>query len=118
MSLIPFGTPLVYIPVAGYLLVQGEVLAGVLLFAWGVGVVSMADNILRPFFISQATQMPILLVFMGVVGGVLSFGLLGIFVGPAIIAVAQVLWVEWVEGSTQSHGAEVSNQLEQKGASV
>jgi predicted PurR-regulated permease PerM len=118
MSLIPFGTPLVYIPVAGYLLVQGEVLAGVLLFAWGVGVVSMADNILRPFFISQATQMPILLVFMGVVGGVLSFGLLGIFVGPAIIAVAQVLWVEWVEGSSQSHGAEVSKQSEQQGVSV
>jgi predicted PurR-regulated permease PerM len=97
MSLIPFGTPLVYVPVAVYLMAQGSMLAGILLLAWGIGVVSMVDNILRPFFISQATQMPILLVFMGVIGGVLNFGLLGIFVGPAIIAVAQVLWVEWVD---------------------
>jgi predicted PurR-regulated permease PerM len=64
-------------------------------------VVSMVDNLLRPFFISQATQMPILLVFIGVVGGVLSFGLIGLFVGPALIAVAQALWIEWVSETPQ-----------------
>jgi len=104
MSLVPFGTPLVYLPVAGYLIAEGNLLAGVLLLAWCVGVVSTVDNILRPFFISQATQMPILLVFMAVIGGVLSFGLLGIFLGPAIVAVAQVLWVEWVESDSLEKG--------------
>lgn len=101
LSLIPFGTPFVYVPVSIYLLTQGSYLAGLGLLGWGVGVVSTVDNLLRPFFISQATQMPILLVFIGVVGGVLSFGLIGLFVGPALIAVAQALWIEWVSETPQ-----------------
>jgi predicted PurR-regulated permease PerM len=111
LSLIPFGTPFVYVPVSIYLLTQGSYVAGLGLLAWGVGVVSMVDNLLRPFFISQATQMPILLVFIGVVGGVLSFGLIGLFVGPALIAVAQALWIEWVSEPPASNAT-----LEQTGA--
>lgn len=99
LSLIPFGTPAVYTPVAIYLCVQDSWLVGLGLFIWGVAVVSTIDNLLRPYFISQATRMPILLVFMGVIGGLISFGLIGLFVGPVLIAVAQALWIEWIEPS-------------------
>lgn len=96
LSILPFGTPLVYVPVALYLLaIQSSWLPGLLLFGWGVGVVSMSDNIVRPYFISQAANVPVLLVLLGVMGGIIKFGLLGIFIGPALCAVAVALWLEW-----------------------
>lgn len=104
-SLIPFGTPLVYTPVAVYLVMSGSTVAGIALLAWGVCVVSFLDNILRPIFISQATQMPMVLSFVGVVGGILEFGLLGIVLGPTILAVILALWREYIRSIT--HDAEI-----------
>jgi predicted PurR-regulated permease PerM len=96
-SLIPFGTPFVYIPVSILIVVQGApFLYGALLAAYGICVVSMADNVLRPLYISQATSMSVLLSFFGVIGGLVSFGFIGIIVGPAIVAVAHALWNEWI----------------------
>lgn len=96
-ALIPFGTPFVYLPAAALAVMQTSWLAGLLLAAWGVVVVSSVDNLLRPIFISQATESNLLLVFFGVLGGVLAFGFIGILVGPALIAIALVLWHEWVD---------------------
>lgn len=95
-SLIPFGTPLIYVPAVIYMIVSGQLVAGLVVLAWCVCVVSTIDNILRPFFISQATAAPLLLVLIGVLGGVISFGFIGIFIGPVIITVAQVLWNAWI----------------------
>ncbi len=97
VAFIPFGPPLIYIPLSIVVGVSGPWWHGLLLFLWGVGCISTADNVLRPFFISQATQLPLLLVFFGVLGGVAAFGLIGVFIGPAIIAVAHVLWNEWAQ---------------------
>lgn len=95
-SLVPFGTPLVYTPISVYLMLSGSTFWGVALLTWGVCVVSFLDNILRPMFISQATQMPMVLSFVGVVGGIIEFGLLGIVLGPTILAVLLALWREYV----------------------
>jgi len=104
LSPIPFGSPLIYLPTALVVTVSsGSIMPGLLLAAWGIGVVSTIDNILRPLFISQAISMNLLLVFFGVIGGILAFGLIGIFVGPAVLAIAQVLWHEWLH--TDSSGA-------------
>jgi predicted PurR-regulated permease PerM len=62
------------------------------LLVWGFGVISTVDNFLRSILISQATQASMVLVFIGVVGGVVAFGLLGVFIGPALMSVAQTLW--------------------------
>jgi len=99
LSFVPFGPPMVWLPAAIGLLAQGAVVRGVLLLVWGAGAVSTMDNILRPIFIGQATKMPVLLVFIGVIGGILSFGMLGLFLGPVIVAVALVLWRDWVAAS-------------------
>ena len=96
MSLIPFGTPIVYLPVAVIVGANGApLLHGILLAAWGICVVSAMDNILRPLFISQSTNMPIVLSFFGVIGGIIAFGLLGIILGPVVLAIALMLWREW-----------------------
>lgn len=96
-SLIPFGAPLLYVPVAGYLIFFSGLPwwhgAGLLL--WGVACISTIDNLLRSLLISQATRVSPIIVFVGVVGGVLSFGLLGVFVGPALIGVAQTIWLDF-----------------------
>lgn len=95
-ALIPFGPPVIYLSAAGIVGLQQSAVAGILLALWGIGVVSTVDNVLRPLFISQATQMPFILVLFGVLGGVLSMGLIGAFFGPALLAIAVALWKEWI----------------------
>lgn len=97
LALLPFGAPIVYTPVSAWLLVQGRPLAGLLLLAWGVLVVSTVDNLIRSWFISGTTRVPFLLVFLGVVGGLATFGAIGLFLGPVTITLLLVLWREWTE---------------------
>lgn len=97
ISVIPFGPPFIYLPVAAYLLSASGLpwYHGVGLGIWGVVVVSTVDNLLRPLFISQTTKVSPILVFIGVLGGIAAFGFIGVFIGPALIAVAHWLWVDF-----------------------
>ena len=96
-SLLPFGAPAVYVPVAAYLAFGADRWeAGLALLIWGIVVVSVIDNVLRPVFISRSSEMSIALVFVGIVGGALAFGPLGIFLGPTIMALARVAWIDLV----------------------
>lgn len=95
-ALVPFGTPLVWGLVSGWLLLSGQVWEGTGLAAWGALVVSQIDNLFRPLVISSATRIPYLLILFGVLGGIAAFGLLGLFLGPIVIAVLLAVWREWV----------------------
>jgi len=95
LALVPYGTSVVMVPAGLWLLFQGEVLAGVGLLLWGTLIVASMDNLLRPLFISGAIQVPYLLVFFGVLGGLGAFGLVGVFVGPVLLSVLFALWREW-----------------------
>lgn len=97
IALMPFGTPFVWGGLAAWLLFSGNTLAGVGLLLWGTLVVSSVDNLIRPLVISSATQIPFLLVMFGVIGGLASFGLIGMFIGPVIVAVLLAVWREWLE---------------------
>jgi predicted PurR-regulated permease PerM len=61
---------------------------------WGVGVSSL-DNFVKPWLISQGSAMPFLLIFLGVLGGVMTFGFIGVFIGPTLLAVGYRLVSEW-----------------------
>jgi predicted PurR-regulated permease PerM len=97
IAFIPFGTPLVWVSISVWLLVTGHVWEGVGLFLWGALVVSWVDNLIRPLVISGVTRIPFLLVMFGVLGGLASFGLIGLFIGPVILAVLMAVWREWLE---------------------
>jgi predicted PurR-regulated permease PerM len=97
IALIPFGAPIVWGSMSIWLLLTGNMWSGAGLLFWGVFLVSWVDNIVRPLVISNATQMPFLLVVFGVLGGVLAFGLVGLFIGPVLLAVSLALWREWLE---------------------
>ncbi len=97
VALIPFGAPMVWGSLSIWLMVSGHVWPGVGLMLWGLLLVSWVDNIVRPLVISNATRMPFLLVVFGVLGGVLAFGLVGLFIGPVLLAVSLAIWREWLE---------------------
>lgn len=97
IALVPFGAPVVWLSLGSWLLMTGHILPGVGLLLWGSVLVSWVDNIVRPLVISNATRMPFLLVVFGVLGGVLAFGLVGLFIGPVLLAVSLALWREWLE---------------------
>jgi len=101
IALIPFGTPFVWGTLSIWLLATGKTAEGIGLLLWGMLVVSWVDNLIRPLVISTASQIPFLLVMFGVLGGLAAFGLVGMFVGPVIIAVLMAVWREWLEEEAQ-----------------
>lgn len=74
----------------------GSATSGTVLLVWTL-LVAPIDNILRPILIKQGVDLPMLLVIAGVVGGLLAFGLIGIFVGPVVLAVAYTLFTAWID---------------------
>jgi predicted PurR-regulated permease PerM len=101
LALIPFGPPIAYTSISLWLFSQGQTIEAVGVMAWGVCVVSTADNVIRPLVISGATKIPFLLIMFGVLGGIASFGLIGLFIGPVILAVLLAIWREWLNENTQ-----------------
>lgn len=94
-ALIPIiGTALVWLPGALYLLMHGQTMHALLLIAWGVVVVSGIDNIIRPLFISGIAKLHILVIVLGVLGGILAFGITGVVAGPLILALVLVFFEE------------------------
>ncbi|NJN69574.1 MAG: AI-2E family transporter [Nitrospira sp.] len=84
---IPFGgTGLVWLPVALYLFWAGMTGKALAMLVWGIGVVSMVDQFLRPWLIGQDVQIPVLLLVLSVLGGLALYGLLGLFIGPILVS--------------------------------
>lgn len=83
---LPFGgTALVWGPVAAYLFWVGPIGKGIAMLAWGAGVVSTIDQILKPLFIGQGAQIPVLLLTFSVLGGLALYGIIGLFLGPTLV---------------------------------
>ena len=101
-AMIPFGAILVFVVAALLILGQGSALAASAVLAIGLVVVGIADHFIRPALIGGATRLPFLLVLFGIVGGVETLGLLGLFVGPGVMAALVLLWREYVGGPPPS----------------
>jgi predicted PurR-regulated permease PerM len=99
VSIIPMGPPLVWVPAAIWLYVQGQTGWAVFMAGYGMLVISSIDNFIKPYLISRGGTLPLLLVFMGVLGGLMTFGFIGVFLGPVILAIAYALLSEWMRPS-------------------
>jgi predicted PurR-regulated permease PerM len=95
-GLIPFVVPFMWIGASLYLYLSGNIVGAIGLTIWGLTAVSWIDNIVRPLVISGATRIPFLLVLFGVLGGLAAFGMVGLFIGPVILAVLIAIWREWI----------------------
>ena len=96
LAMVPFGAAIAFLVAGGVLLVGGKVVAAAVIVALGFVVSFGADHFLRPALIGGATRLPFLWVLLGILGGVSAWGLLGLFLGPAIMAALILLWREWV----------------------
>ena len=94
LAIIPFGAPLAFLGVAGLLLAQGHGGAAIGIVAWGMAVLFVADHFVRPTIIGNATKLPFLAVLLGILGGVETLGLIGLFVGPVVMTLFVTLWHE------------------------
>ncbi len=88
LSLIPFvGAAGVWVPCTIYLAASGDFLRAVILLVYGSIVISMVDNVLRPLLIGGQTRLPTLFLFFGILGGVQVYGVVGLFLGPVLLAI-------------------------------
>jgi predicted PurR-regulated permease PerM len=93
LSIIPgIGAALIWVPAVIFLIVSGQVLAGLLLFAWCAAVVGTVDNILRPILVGKDAKMPDLLILVGTLGGLFLFGPIGFIVGPIVCGLFLTVW--------------------------
>jgi predicted PurR-regulated permease PerM len=93
LSLLPaVGAALVWLPVAVYLLATGSVWQGVVLIAYGVLVIGLVDNVVRPILVGQDTKMPDYIVLISTLGGIAIFGVNGFVLGPVIAAMFMAAW--------------------------
>ena len=107
ISVIPMGPPLIWIPASIWVFQNGSVGEGIFMLLWGALGISSIDNFIRPLIISQGNKMPFVLIFMGVLGGGLAFGLIGIFLGPTLLAVTFRLGEEWLSYRKQVKPADM-----------
>jgi predicted PurR-regulated permease PerM len=116
-SFIPLiGTALVWVPLALSLILGGHVVAGIILAAVCSVVIGLIDNLVRPLMISGHAEMSMLLIFIGVLGGIEVFGLLGVVLGPIVIATAGTLLEVYVPRTRVEN--EASEAVEKKKAAV
>jgi predicted PurR-regulated permease PerM len=93
LSLLPaVGAAIVWAPVAIYFLVTGAIWQGVVLIAFGVIVIGLVDNVLRPLLVGKDTKMPDYLVLLSTIGGMALFGLNGFVIGPVVAALFLACW--------------------------
>ena len=94
LSLLPLiGAFVVWFPAAIYLLVIGETVGGTILLIYGLTIVSLSDNYLRPLLVDRSAHLTPAVIILGLFGGVYAFGILGLFFGPVVLGVLQTLFV-------------------------
>jgi predicted PurR-regulated permease PerM len=100
VSLIQIGPALVFVPISIWLWVQGELGMAIFMLVWGLVVVNLVDNIVRPWLVSKGAHIPAILAFLGALGGLVEWGLVGVFLGPVVVAVCYQMILKWIEPDT------------------
>ena len=97
------GPILVLVPAIVWLFYNGSTLTATLFLVWSIFVGAL-DNVLRPILIRKGANLPLLLIFAGVIGGLVAFGIVGLFIGPVVLAIAYTLLNEWVAEADRVKG--------------
>ncbi|MFO7536417.1 MAG: AI-2E family transporter [Kiritimatiellia bacterium] len=96
VSIIQIGPPLIWVPATVWLFVSGQTGWGIFMACWGVVAISGIDNLLRPYLISRGANLPLVIILMGVMGGILAFGFMGLFLGPTLLVAGGFLLRQWL----------------------
>ncbi len=112
LSPVPVGPPIVWLAAAAWLFTDGQLGWAIFMLAWGALVVSSIDNVLKPMIISRGSDLPFVLVLLGVLGGVVAFGFIGVFVGPVLLALGSALVKEWAAPDGHDGDADAPDDLD------
>lgn len=96
VALVQIPTFVIWLPAAGWLYYSGDTGSAIFLAIWGAVLVNWVDNFVRPYLISRGAKLPFALILMGVLGGLLAWGVIGLFIGPTLLAVAYSLMRTWI----------------------
>jgi predicted PurR-regulated permease PerM len=96
LSIVPVGPPLVWGGATLWLLYEGQMGWAIFMALWGLLAISTIDNLVKPYLISRSSNLPLLLIVLGVFGGVIAFGFIGLFIGPPVLAVGLTLVQLWI----------------------
>ena len=111
MALIPGGAPLSFTLISIYLVASGSPLAGTGLFLWGTIELFIVDKTIRPMLVGGPVKLPFLLTFFGLIGGVQTMGIVGLFVGPVLMALLMAIWREWQRQiSIEDHSPDLATE--------
>ena len=99
LALIPVGPVLIWAPASLWLFHQDQLGWSIFMGVWGIFAISGIDNFVKPYLIAQGSSMPFILVLLGVLGGLLSFGVIGVFLGPTLLAVGYAILMEWTHST-------------------
>ena len=94
LSVLPIGPPLIWIPITIYFFVHGAIGWGIFLLVWGM-LISSVDNVVKPLIISRGGDLPFVIILLGILGGAITFGFIGVFLGPTLLAVGFELLRSW-----------------------
>jgi predicted PurR-regulated permease PerM len=97
------GPVLILVPAVIWMYWSGQTLMGTVLLAFSL-VACTIDNFIRPFLIRKGAKLPLLLIFAGVIGGLVAFGIIGLFIGPVVLAVIYTLLQAWVQEGSPAAG--------------
>jgi predicted PurR-regulated permease PerM len=97
LSLVPMGPVLIWGGAAAWLHFHGEDGWAIFMVIYGIFAISSVDNFVKPILMSRAGNLSMLLVVLGVFGGAIAFGFIGLFVGPALLALAWNIFKTWLE---------------------
>ncbi|TCH96973.1 AI-2E family transporter [Roseococcus sp. SYP-B2431] len=106
ISILPVGAPLVWLPAAIWLMASGSIGWGIFMLIYGAAGISSVDNFIRPWLIARGADLPLLLTILGALGGVFAFGILGLFLGPVLLAIGYSLLKEWAAGPREEASTE------------
>lgn len=101
LGLIQIGPMLVWVPVAIWLWVNGHTGMSVFVAVWGLVVVGLTDNVVKTLVVSRGADLPAILAFLGAIGGLLTWGIVGLFLGPVVVAVCYQVMLQWLHHETE-----------------
>jgi predicted PurR-regulated permease PerM len=115
LTLVPGGPTLLWLPAVIWLIVDGNIGWGIFLAVWSVLNYGLLENVLRLYMIGRSSELPMLVLLLGILGGLIAFGLLGLLIGPALLAVGFALVSEWSAAPPvpQASGAAAATGREQ-----
>jgi predicted PurR-regulated permease PerM len=95
LSVVPGGPALLWLPASIWLYKQDATGWAIFLALWGLLVVGTADNFIKPYLIGRGSDLPFILILLGVLGGAIAFGVIGIFLGPTLLAIGYTVVRDW-----------------------